>query len=304
LQEWGEDRAHGFCRGPVDVKVLRATFDPDAFFGRLARATSRVLFLDYDGTLAPFRVDPSQARPYDGVRERLSRIREAGTRLVVVSGRPAAEVRDLVGLWPAPEVWGTHGWERAAPGAPPEPVRLTEDARRGLEEGIDRPGVAGGPGRIERKPAAVALHVRGLDEDTAREALERARRAWAPLARERGLSVRSFDGGLELLASGRDKGEAVRTVLREAAESAAGPMSVGPGGSEGPDAGPIPGTERVEAAYLGDDLTDEDAFRALRGRGAAVLVRPEPRETEADAWLKPPGELLTFLDRWIAATSG
>ena len=52
------------------------------------------------------------------------------------------------------------------------------------------------------------------------------------------------------------------------------------------------------ASYLGDDLTDEDAFRALKGRGLSVLVRNELRETLADIWLKPPGELIDFLLKW------
>jgi len=52
------------------------------------------------------------------------------------------------------------------------------------------------------------------------------------------------------------------------------------------------------AAYLGDDTTDEDAFKAIRGRGIGVLVRPQFHATAADFWLKPPEELLEFLERW------
>ena len=51
-------------------------------------------------------------------------------------------------------------------------------------------------------------------------------------------------------------------------------------------------------AYLGDDRTDEDAFEAIAGKGLGVLVRPERRPTAAEVWLKPPGELLDFLDQW------
>ena len=52
-------------------------------------------------------------------------------------------------------------------------------------------------------------------------------------------------------------------------------------------------------AYLGDDLTDEDAFAALGNRGYSVLVRTEVRESAARFWLRPPEELLEFLDAWI-----
>ena len=65
--------------------------------------------------------------------------------------------------------------------------------------------------------------------------------------------------------------------------------------------GAPPGTV---AAYLGDDLTDEDAFRALPEGALGVLVREELRPTDAGAWVRPPEGLLDFLDRWLAAEAG
>jgi trehalose 6-phosphate phosphatase len=58
------------------------------------------------------------------------------------------------------------------------------------------------------------------------------------------------------------------------------------------------------AAYLGDDATDERAFRAISGRGLSVLVRPSWRQTAAELWLRPPEELLDFLNRWLEALRG
>ena len=55
-------------------------------------------------------------------------------------------------------------------------------------------------------------------------------------------------------------------------------------------------------AYLGDDLTDEDAFAAVGDRGFSILVRTEVRASCARFWLRPPQELLEFLDEWIAAS--
>jgi len=85
-----------------------------------------------------------------------------------------------------------------------------------------------------------------------------------------------FDGGVEIRAREADKGAAVRNFLREIDRD-------------------------TPAAYLGDDTTDESAFRALEGRGLSVLVRPEWRPTAAQQWLKPPGELLDFLGLWLKA---
>ncbi len=71
----------------------------------------------------------------------------------------------------------------------------------------------------------------------------------------------------------RNKGYALKTVLAELGTAAA-------------------------AAYLGDDFTDEDAFKVMKGAGLSVLVREQYRPTAADVWLKPPEELLEFLMHW------
>jgi trehalose-6-phosphatase len=57
-------------------------------------------------------------------------------------------------------------------------------------------------------------------------------------------------------------------------------------------------------AYLGDDLTDEDAFRALRERGLGVLVRTEPCPSAASLHLVPPRPLLEFLQQWHQTVKG
>jgi trehalose 6-phosphate phosphatase len=55
---------------------------------------------------------------------------------------------------------------------------------------------------------------------------------------------------------------------------------------------------------LGDDLTDEDAFQVLEGRGLSILVRAAYRETIARAWLRPPQELIAFLEQWRSDVGG
>ena len=61
-----------------------------ALFAALEDARGALLMLDYDGTLAPFRVDPAQARPYPGIAETLDAIMQEGsTRVVVITGRRA-----------------------------------------------------------------------------------------------------------------------------------------------------------------------------------------------------------------------
>jgi len=122
------------------------------------------------------------------------------------------------------------------------------------------------------------MHWRGASAQKAKHIEARTRALFEPLAQMDGLRLLEFEAGLELRV-GRDKGGAVEAILAEAATS-----------------GPV--------AYLGDDLTDEPAFRvvnALGQRGLSVLVRREWRATEAQIWLRPPEELRSFLKRWLDA---
>ncbi|MGH9590161.1 MAG: trehalose-phosphatase, partial [Terracidiphilus sp.] len=94
------------------------------------------------------------------------------------------------------------------------------------------------------------------------------------------LSLLNFAAGVELRA-GRDKGDAVRSILEEASGGRAIAFPV---------------------AFLGDDITDETAFHALNALQSAhltALVRGEWRKTAAEVWLRPPGELLGFLQSWL-----
>lgn len=258
------------------MKTLRPDSDPERFFAALARAPRAALLLDYDGTLAPFRLDPQQAVPYPGVTAALAALMErTDTRLVLVTGRWTRDLVPLLGLEPLPEIWGSHGWERRFPDGRVEMPRPAEPALQALaaaDAWVEQAHAAGA--RSERKPAGLAVHWRGLAPAAAERVRAIVTENWALHARDLGVELHAFDGGLELRVPGRHKGDAVDTLRREMPDAA--------------------------LAYLGDDATDEDAFRAVRGHGLGVLVRTELRPTAAGLWLQPPGELLAFLQRWTA----
>lgn len=246
------------------------------FFARLRKASARLLLLDYDGTLAPFTPDRMRAFPYRDIPELISKIMGTNTRVVLISGRSARELLFLSGIHPQPEIWGSHGAERLFVDGSYEVDAPDAQRRLALQTGR-RALIADGLGeRIETKPGSIAVHWRGLSPSHQRATEMAVRRIGEPLVGQHGLELLPFDGGLELRAPGKNKGDAVRTILAEAGRN-------------------------VAAAYLGDDQTDENAFRAIKGRGLAVLVRPEPRPTIADAWLRPPDELLHFLRDWFQA---
>jgi trehalose-phosphatase len=251
------------------------------FFCGFAKGARPLLLLDYDGTLAPFRLDRFKARPWAGIRELLGLIqRQGSTRMAVVTGRPAAEIAPLLGLDLALDVWGLHGAERLFPDGRRELEQTSETAWNTLETLREKLRGDSLGGLFEDKANAVVMHWRGASPHKAKLIEQRTRALFEPLAQMDGLALLEFEAGVELRA-GRDKGGAVEAIVGEADWG-----------------GPV--------AYLGDDLTDEAAFRAVNrigSRGLSLLVRREWRETAARVWLKPPDELKGFLESWIKAGS-
>lgn len=260
------------------MQVLSPRFDFTQFIASLPSVRERVLMLDYDGTLAPFQVRPERAVPYPGVTDVLRELMNGGmTRVVIISGRRAEELVPLLALEQHPEIWGGHGWERLLP----DGTLLSHETDAALHAVLDDASNAVGDllrigARLERKPASVALHWRGLSALAVAKIETRARDLWTSRANGE-LDLLAFDGGLELRASGCNKQHAVKSVLSETGNDSA-------------------------IAYLGDDFTDEDAFEAVKPRGIAVLVRPEIRETAADLWIRPPRELLSFMRNWLVGS--
>ena len=245
------------------------------FFENLKKARSAVLLLDYDGTLAPFNVDRFRARPYPGVLSLLDKIAESGkTRVAVISGRQLPELKALLEPFENVEMWGLHGMERLLPNGQysevpigGECLELLADAKRQIVQ-------TGLIGLAETKTGGIAMHWRGLPARKADYTVATIRQVLKPFGKSPLLKLIEFEQGVELRVAHPDKGDAVATIVGE--------MDYG-----------------AQVAYLGDDFTDEDAFRALHGRGLTVLVRPEYRQTEAQAWLKPPAELRGFLEDWL-----
>jgi trehalose-phosphatase len=257
------------------MQILDPQLDLRAFWRSVASAPRRALLLDFDGTLAPFSADRLRPRMRDGVEDAVRAIARSGrTRVTLVTGRGARELRSLLPADIALEIFGSHGLERLdaagaydAPDAAPEVAAVRDAAAAWVRE-------RGHEANLEVKPYGFALHRRADPEAFDRLRPELLAR-WEDEASRRGLDLLEFDGGFEFRPSGHHKGEVVRRVLAEEGAGAA-------------------------IAYLGDDWTDEDAFRGLDGRGLPVLVRGELRPTRARAWM-PPGELAGFLREWAGA---
>lgn len=263
------------------MKILRSGVNIDSFFHELRNADQCALLLDYDGTLAPFQVNPDDAIPYPCIREILNSILEQErTRIVIITGRAFADIIPLLALNRTVEVWGEHGGERGQSEGNRERATLSEITLKALERATqDSQELVALGARCERKASGIAIHWRNLPMNTARKIHTRAVALWGKYATINGLKLHDFDGGIELRARSHSKADAVKTILSEMKDDAI-------------------------VACLGDDQTDEDAFAALQGKGLSVLVRGTWRPTLAGVWLTPPEELLQFLERWKRAREG
>jgi trehalose-phosphatase len=233
------------------------------------------VFLDYDGTLTPIVSRPDQAVLIDSTRAIL-RTLAAKIPVAILSGRELEDVCrrvDMDGIVYA----GSHGFDIAGPHGlhrreATKFLPALDFAEKELREKLR--GIAGA--LIERKRFSIAAHYRNVN-GRAFPKLERSVNEIAARHRE----LRRIDGKkvYELLPNiDWDKGKAVLWLLEKLE-------------LERPNAYPI---------YIGDDRTDEDAFRALEQRGVGILVSEEPRPTAASYLLKNPTEVERFLHELVA----
>jgi trehalose-phosphatase len=249
-----------------------------ALWQRLRSAPRSLLMLDYDGTLAPFQADRFAAVAYPGVDERLATLSElVRVRLVLVTGRSARELRRLLPPATKAEIWGSHGREQLKCDGAYKLFALDSTQQATLQAVAREMAALGFTEALEVKPSSLAVHWRSFEPETQEQIRSSIQSVFDRLAEPGRLHLLPFDGGLELRSTDITKGTAVGHIL-----------------AEGPPA--------IPAAYLGDDLTDEDAFVAIGKRGSPILVRTEVRPSHARFWLKPPEELLEFLDAWISAS--
>jgi len=236
--------------------------------------------LDFDGTLSEIVSDPDAATLVDGAADALENL-AAQCPVAILSGRDLADIRDRVGL---PGIWyaGSHGFEMTGPDgshhhndAAAAAVPILERAAAELQDELSE--IAGA--RVEHKRYAVAVHYRNAAPDRVGEIVAATHRH----GQRHGLRVTGGRKVVELRPDiDWDKGTALAWIRDR-----------------------IHQTGRVLPIYVGDDLTDEDAFDAIRFNGVGAVVRHDEdrgRPTAAQFTLDNPAEVCEFLRRggnWI-----
>ena len=228
------------------------------------------VFLDYDGTLTPIVSRPDLALLSDSTRQ-LVRTLAAHVPVAILTGRDLDDIRrrvDIEGIVYA----GSHGFDIAGPRGlrkqvAPEFVPVLYAAEKELREKL-----AAIPGALlEPKSFSIAAHYRQATESDVSKitrAVNEAAARHGELRKIAGKKVYELQPDIDW-----NKGSAVLWLLEKL-------------GLDQPDVLPL---------YLGDDRTDEDAFRALRQRGIGIIVSEQPRPTDARYSLKDPAEVERFL---------
>jgi trehalose-phosphatase len=220
-----------------------------------------------------------RAVPLPGTIDAIQQIRSGGdTEVMIVSGRPVAEILALLGNLDLIIV-GSHGYEVFRPDGSKHVANISPEQATILDRVYDEALRIFDPDRLERKAASVAAHFRGLDPQQVADIEERLEARWRAIGSGPLVEYRPFNGGLELRAIGRTKGTAISEML-EIAPQATLPV------------------------YNGDDETDEDAFGVLAGHGIGIKVGSMDAVTTASGRLPDSMAVLQLLRDWCMARNG
>lgn len=230
------------------------------------------LFLDLDGTLVDFAAHPEQVVASEELRLLLASLsREMNGAVALITGRTIASA-DAVLDGALLHVAGIHGVERRAG----KTIERTSDdtsrmkAARNDARALAEKGAL--QADIEDKGLALALHYR-----RAPEFADATRRAAGDIAQRYGLSILEGKMVIELTLGQRTKADAVADFMA---------------------ASPFAGRQPIA---VGDDVTDEDAFRAVAKLGGESILVGAPRETAARYSLSDTRAVFTWLQAGLAS---
>jgi len=272
-----EDLSEIRFNGELDAEMSRpsAIDDFEPIFLR-ARGKSIAVFLDYDGTLSPIVDTPDQAIMQADMREAVIELSKH-CPVGIISGRDLNDVKEKVRI-DSIVYAGSHGFDISGPSGlqienqiGKEFLPVLEEAERELSRKLASiKGML-----VERKKFAIAIHYRLVDRwqvEAVEKVVDEVASKYAELRKTYGKKIFELQPNIDW-----HKGKALLALLSSL-------------GLDGNDVLPF---------YVGDDVTDEDAFRALIGRGIGIVVWDEPYETAAAYSLKNPDEVREFLLRLI-----
>lgn len=244
---------------------------------RILTGTPVIVMLDIDGTLCDIVERPADAHISPGARATLAALARgstSGVRLAFVTGRSVADARTMIGI-DGVTVYGNHGMERMSPSGTitgPPGWEATGPRLRAAAAELARVTALFPGSAVEDKRFTLTVHHRGMNM-----ALEpRLKEAVRDVAQRHALRIAKGKCVFNLTPiAATDKGDAVLEIINANATDPA----------------------RAAILFVGDDVTDEDAFRALARLPHAVTVRvgPDDASSLARYSLASPAEVYELL---------
>jgi alpha,alpha-trehalase len=268
LRKSSQDRSEQY---PVIDDLPSALKKKNGILFQLREKTA-VIFLDYDGTLTPIVETPEQAILTKQHRKALEYLTEHYT-VAIISGRDLKDVQKMVGISNIAYA-GSHGFDISGPGGKyrNEEIGMPYlDALDHAEKELNEKTADISGARVERKRFAIAVHYRQVQENDVETVIKRFDEVSAhhpELKKSTGKKVIELRPNVDW-----DKGKALTYML---------------------DILFTDGT-RILPFYIGDDITDEDAFEAIKEHGIPIVVGSGTRPTVAKYRLNDPDEVFTFL---------
>jgi trehalose 6-phosphate synthase/phosphatase len=255
-------------RDHVADAVSRLPNEVVAALAEVSETQRLLVATDFDGCLAPIVDDPAMAKPIPESMEALRTLAVTpGTIVAVVSGRALADLEQLLGPAERMHLVGSHGAETSAEDRDEATALSTEDSRRlgRLRLELQQITAEYRGVRLELKPTGIAVHLRGMDPADAAAVtgqIEDNPARWPGVHLLRGKMV------LELTVVTTNKGRALKALMKA--------------------------NHCTATVFIGDDITDENAFGVLDG--ADVGIKVGSGRTAADVRIADPNRVADVLN--------
>lgn len=238
------------------------------------------LFLDYDGTMAPIAKTPRRAKLPLNIKKILVKLSKLpNVWVAIISGRSLADIKRMVGVRGLVYA-GNHAWEISGPGIKFCRGNLRgvyKKALRQLKPNLEKIKAEFSGVSLEDKGATLSIHYRSLAKEKEKIFLSKIKKLLQRYLQKKQIKTGIGKKVIEIKPPGKwDKGTGVLWLLKNFVKRVS--------------------SSQILPIYLGDDNTDEDAFRALKGKGVNIFIGKSKR-SNAKYYLSNTKEVQRFLTK-------
>ncbi len=246
-------------------------------FSRIKKSPKVFIFFDYDGTLTPIVSTPEEALFPKKTKKLVNKLKNHSKFLIaIVSGRSLKSVKSMVNLKGLIYA-GNHGLEIEGRGikfSKPLTVNSFKPLMKKISKFLHKTLKDIKGSRVEDKGATLSVHYRLVKSKDVNLLKSRFNKIVAPYIDSKKIRLSAGKKVLEVRPNlDWHKGKAVLTLLK--------------------------GVKNTLPIYLGDDVTDMDAFRAIKGKGISIFVGGKKKGINADYFLKDTREVVSFIEKLL-----